>query len=213
MSIAKAHIQYKNKSSKRVPGVTTILGVLAKPALKYWANKLGLANIEVNKYVDILADAGTLAHKMVECYLSKNKCDTDDYSKNNIGLAENAMLKFHEWEKQHEYEVIFLEKALVSELYQFGGTIDIYWKLDGILTLTDIKTSKAIYDEQETQAVAYKMLLEENGYKVEQVKILRIGRDENEGFEDKKICKIELHKVRFKLARQLYEINKDLKRK
>ena len=61
------HVVMKNKDGKRVPSVTTVLGVMAKPQLVYWANKIGLEGIKVNEYVDDKAVIGTLAHYMAEC--------------------------------------------------------------------------------------------------------------------------------------------------
>jgi hypothetical protein len=210
MKKAKAHIRYKNKDGIIVPGVTTILSVMAKPALKYWANKLGLQGIEVNKYVDILADAGTLAHSMVECKLKNIECNTYEYSQHDIDLAKNSINSFDNWLEQNKFESIFLEKEFVSEQYQFGGTIDIYGKLNEKLTLIDLKTSKAIYSEMETQACAYALLLEENNCEVEQIIILRIGRTKSEKFEERIVDNVELHQRRFIVCRELYNLNKEL---
>lgn len=203
-----AHTKYKTKDGDSIPGVTTILGVLNKPALVPWANKLGLQGIEVGKYVDNLADAGTLAHNIVECHLKNEKPDYSDYSKNQIDLAENAALKYFAWEKENKVEMILSEAMLVSEVFMFGGTIDCYANLNGKKTLIDFKTCKALYGEHFTQTAAYKVLLEEAGYQVEDIRILRIGRDESEGFEDAKVPMIDLHWEKFKHCLEIYRINK-----
>lgn len=52
----------------------------------------------------------------------------------------------------------------------------------------DFKTGKAIYDEYFVQLAAYVNLLRENGYAVDNVRILRIGRDETEGFEERVVA-------------------------
>jgi hypothetical protein len=62
----KAHIIYKLADDSRVPGCTTICGILDKPALLEWANRIGLQGIEMRRYVDDKADIGTLAHDMIE---------------------------------------------------------------------------------------------------------------------------------------------------
>ena len=67
--------RYRLLDKSIVPGVTTILNVLSKPALVPWANKLGLQGIEVGKYVDALGEIGTLAHLMVENYLNTKMVD------------------------------------------------------------------------------------------------------------------------------------------
>jgi len=144
---AKQHIIYKNAQGKRLPGVTTITGVLNKPALVPWANNLGLKGIKVREYVDDLATIGTLAHYMVECHIKKKEPVLDDYSKNQISSAENCVLKYFDWESKHNIQYLGTEVSLVSEKYQFGGMLDIPMVLDGINTLVDLKTCKAIYGD------------------------------------------------------------------
>jgi len=180
----KAHIQYR-VNGKRVPGVTTILGELSKPALKYWANAIGLKGIDIKQYVDDKADIGTLAHAMVLAHLRGEEVNTDDYTKKQIDLAENSFIKYLDWEKGKDIKPILLEVPLVSKQYKYGGTIDNYCSLNGSLTLIDYKTSKAIYPEMFYQLAAYQQLLQENGHRVTHTKILRIGRNEDEGFEER----------------------------
>jgi hypothetical protein len=209
---AKAHVQYKNKEGKRIPGVTTITGILNKPALVKWANNLGLQGIDSSKYVDDKAAIGTLCHKMVEDYINGKETDFSDYTPNQKSQAENGFIKFLDWEKENDFKCLDSELQLVSEAHQYGGTCDIYAMLNGKLTLIDIKTSKACYDDQYTQVVAYQYLLIENKKDVEDTRILRIGRDEIEGFDDIKVPAIDLHWERFKSCREIYEINKQLRR-
>ena len=45
-----AHTVYTDSLGTRVPGATTIIGILDKPALIKWANNLGLAGIDSTKY-------------------------------------------------------------------------------------------------------------------------------------------------------------------
>jgi len=212
----KAHTIYKNAAGKRVPGVTTITGILNKPALVKWANNLGLEGIDSSKYVDEMAKIGTLAHYIVECHVRETITgkevapDFSDATPNQIDLATNAVLKYFEWEKGHEIKYIATEMLLVSEKMQVGGQCDIYCVLDGKKTLIDLKTCKGIYPEQFTQVCAYAELLKENGHVVEDVRILRIGRDESEGFDDKKVPFLDLHWERFQHCRAIYELNKTI---
>jgi hypothetical protein len=180
----KAHIVYKNKEGGKVPGTTTILGVLAKNALIHWAWDLGTKGIDYRKFRDEKATIGTLAHYLIQCHLSGEEPQTDDYSKNQIEQAENCTLSYYEWEKNHPIKPILLEEPLVSELYQYGGTIDIYAELNGKNVLIDLKTSKAIYaNPMAYQLAAYRELLVEKGQKVDYAMILNIPRDENEEFK------------------------------
>ena len=55
----RVHTVYKTKDGKRVPGVTTILGVINKPALVRWANNLGLQGIDSQRCSGTLEVAPT----------------------------------------------------------------------------------------------------------------------------------------------------------
>ena len=194
LTSVRAHQRYKMEDGTIVPGVTTVVGILNKPALVPWANKLGLEGIDVSKYVDKTAVIGTCAHYLVQCHLSGEEPDLSDYSAQEISLAENALLKYWEWEKQFKITPILLETQLVSEKKRFGGTVDCYADLNGSRWLIDFKTGKALYDEHFIQLSAYKKLLEDNGYLVDGTAILRIGRDESEGFEYRVLAKKDLNR-------------------
>jgi len=209
----KAHVSYFNKEGKRLPGTTTILGVLNKPLLVPWANKLGLQGINVRDYVDDKADIGTLVHEMMFCDLKGIDVDCDYYTKIQIDIALNSFKKYLEWKKQHTIEPLVLEEPMTSEHYQYGGTIDNYCLLDGIPTLIDYKTCKALYPEHFIQVCAYRQLLRENGYKVKNCAILRVGRVEMEGFEFQEIHKkkIALCWKMFKYCLGIYNLQKQLR--
>lgn len=206
----KAHTRYKTKDGTLVPGVTTITGLAPKPALVPWANKIGLEGIEVGKYVDIYADMGTLVHYYIECYLKKQKADDSEYSQRIINIAQCAFLRVKKWIENKEYELVGSEMKLVSEKYGYGGTIDIFWYLKKVPTLSDIKTSKGIYDEQKMQVAAYRNLLIENGHKVDEVTILRVDKSENPEFESREVTKLDLHFKKFLLYLDIYRLNKEI---
>ena len=208
---ARAHIRYKNKNGKIIPGVTTILSVLNKPALIPWANNLGLKGIDCTRYRDSMADIGTIAHLMIMEHLSGKKQDLSEYSGADIDRAENCLISFFEWERSNKLKPLLVEVPLVSEKYQFGGTIDCYGDLDGKLTLIDFKTSKAIYPEMVHQVAAYRRLLVENGHEVQRVRILRIGRSQDEGFEDRLCPAMESHWKLFSHCLAIYNLKKKIK--
>ena len=207
----KSHTRYRLKDNSIRPGVTTITGILNKPALVKWANNLGLQGVDSSKYVDDKAAIGSCAHYIIEQYLKNEKPDLADYTPNQIDLAENSVLKFYEWEKNQDFRIIKPELKLISEKHRFGGQCDIYCVLNGKNTLIDLKTSKGIFPEMYTQVSAYQQLLIENGYPCEDVRILRIGRDESEGFDDRKVPLLDLHWERFLHCLAIYNINKKIK--
>lgn len=183
---SRQHTVYKLCDGTRVPGVTTILGVINKPALVKWANKLGLDGYDSTKYVDATARIGTCAHELVQEYLGGKLVDRNAYQPDEIDAAENALISFFAWEKAHggKLETIHIELPLVSEKHRYGGTIDWLGYIDGQIWLVDFKTTKGIFPEHEYQTCAYHRLLIEKGYTVHGVRLLRIGRTEDEGFDD-----------------------------
>jgi hypothetical protein len=209
----KAHQLYKTSDGKIVPGVTTVLSVINKPALVPWANGLGLQGISVKDYVDKLANIGTLAHYFVECDLRGDEPDLDAYSPEEIRIAETCLIKYWDWKAENDPKPILIEKQLVSEKWGFGGTIDLFCEIRGVKWLVDLKTSKAIYIDHVTQLAAYTALLKENGYKPDKVRILRIGRNEDEGFEsqEKTLRQLVPHWQRFKGALEIYRADKAIR--
>lgn len=206
MGKSKAHIRYKLKSGEIVPGVTTVLNLLAKPALVPWANKMGLQGIDTSKYVDDKAAIGTLAHAMITDKLTGKETDTTDYSKNQIDLAENSCLSFWEWEKDHKIEnVIFVERPFVSEAHRFGGTLDIYAVVNGKREIIDLKTGSGIYDEHIYQVAVLKVLLEENGFPVAATRVVNIPRAETEAFGERVISETE-NRVGWEIFRNLLSV-------
>ncbi len=216
----KPHQAYYNKAGTRLPSCTTITDVMNKPFLVPWANKLGLEGIDVKAYVDLLAKAGTCAHLMVEMYYREREPDVSAFTPDQQVLAKISFGKFEEWQHENNFEPIeidgekTIELNLVSEKYQFGGKSDLYGMLHGKRTLLDVKTAKAVYSDHFTQAGGYEITLEENSFPVDDVRILRIGRGENETFEcagiNPKMRK--LHIERFIVCRELYELNKKIGR-
>lgn len=208
---AKAHMIYKTSEGKRVAGVTTITRLLNKPYLITWANKLGLEGIDSTKYRDEAAEIGMLAHAIIQAHLAKEELDYREYSSIQKDLAENAVLSFLEWEKNHRIEPILLEEALVSDNKEYGGTVDCYCKLDGGATLIDFKTGKAIYEEYFVQVAGYAELLKEKGHRVEKIMILRVGRDNTEGFETRIVTDYSKYYEIFESLLHIYKLKKELK--
>jgi len=180
-----AHTRYYLKSGQRVPSVTTALSILHKPALLHWAWEQGLSGKDYRKVRDQFAEIGTLAHYLIMCHLKNITPDTSEYSANDIQAAQRCLEKYWQWEKEHPMTPVMIEQPMVSEKYRFGGTIDCLCNIQGSLVLVDYKTSKAIYDDHFCQLAAYVQLLNENGYSVSNARILRIGRNPGEGFEER----------------------------
>jgi len=210
---SKVHTIYKLKDGTKVPGVTTVLGVMNKPALMNWAWQLGTQGIDYKHYVDATARIGTLAHEMIQAYLGGPEWDRSAYTPEEIDTAENAVLSFYEWERQtgHTMQTLEIEMPVVSEEYGYGGTVDWLGYIDGKLWLVDIKTSKGLYPEHEYQVSAYHQALLEKGYKVEGVRLLRVGRSEDEGFYDHVLSNVQLN-AGWKVFTSALDLYKNIKK-
>ena len=162
MANLKAHQKYVTSSGETVPGATTVLNILNKPALIPWAWELGRQGIDLNKARTLAMDTGTCAHLMIAAYIKGEKPDLADFNKEMVDKAETAFLAFLEWEKQNGVKWIFSELQLVSDDLRYGGTIDAIAQHGDAFWLIDFKTSKggACYPEYKYQVAAYRNLYE-----------------------------------------------------
>jgi len=153
-----AHQRYRNKNGAIVPGVTTVIGLLAKPALVPWAWKLGMQGEDMNKVRDMAAEIGTATHYMAECRLKNEQPDFQHTTPFVKEQAMSLMPAFDKYMADNPAKTLGSEVSVVSEKWQFGGCID--WiavpESTGLITIRDIKTSAGIYPEYRIQLVAYK---------------------------------------------------------
>jgi hypothetical protein len=108
-----------------------------------------------------------------------------------------------------------VELPLVSETWRYGGMVDWYGTIDGKKWLVDIKTSKGLFPEHVFQVAAYWQMLLENEYQVDGVRLLRVGRTEDEGFDDHVIDTPKLKQAWdvFEAALRLYRAKQIFERK
>ena len=206
------HTVYKTADGKRVPSVTTYLGILAKPALIGWAWNLGVQGIDYRKARDQAGDTGTLVHYLILHALKGEEPDLSAYSPQELATVVSPMEKFEKWKVEHELEPILMETPLVSEIYGFGGTPDFYGKDNGKFTLLDFKTSGDVYAENFHQLAAYKYLLEEHNYPVESARIIRVSKVIDEAFDDRAAGNLENHWEIFLACQKIYELQKLVRR-
>ena len=182
-SRAKAHTSYYLGDGTKVPSVTSILRVIGKGEhLLTWANSLGLDGYDVIEYRKAQAAVGTLGHAMIQADLLGRSMDFYGFSQEERDRADNVLRSYRAWRRLHNPEPILVEEPLVSESCKYGGTIDLYARLGDLCGIIDVKTSNDIYDEHFYQIAAYSRLLVENGHRVDFNAILRVGRDEGDGF-------------------------------
>lgn len=181
----KSHITYRNAAGEKVPGVTTVLGMLNKPALLRWAWQLGKDGVELEKARQGAADVGTIAHALCEAYLRDMTFDASNITPEMLSKAETGFLRFLDFWDKEGLRVVATERAMVSERWQVGGTLDVLGqRKDGRLVLVDLKTSKGIYDEMLIQTATYAALYEEVASQpVDDVVVVRIGKEDADDLE------------------------------
>lgn len=216
---------------KRVPGVTTIIGRFKDSGgLMYWAYSQGQANergeiATLYEKRDESAESGTLAHSMVEAYLTDGDegqekftqacVDDPKITPETLESANNAYLAFYKWWLMTDMTIVEQEMGLVSTVHRFGGCPDAVGMVDGELCLIDWKTSNAVYSDYLIQLAAYKILWEENhpdrpitgGFH-----LCRFAKQHGD-FAHHYYPNLDEAAEQFLLFRRAYEIDKELKKR
>lgn len=219
---------YYNAAGDKVPGTTTIIGRFKESGgLVQWAYKSGRehermvsqgkqAPRHLYDVVQAAADAGTLAHDMIEAHiLGGNYALPDKVDEAIATKARNAFAQFLEWREQTRIEIVATERAYVSERHQFGGTVDgIGRDMKGRIVLIDWKTSNAVYSDYLIQLAAYALLLEECApeFTPTGFHLLRVAK-ESADFAHHYFGELEDAKRQFLLYRQAYDIDKKLSKR
>jgi len=159
---------------RTVDGVTSVLEIIAKPALIAWAaNKTSEyidQNLPVGQPIDEImkmrlvkdcksayrkkaqdaADIGTMFHDWVHSYIiGKNpKIPTNE-------MLKKAVEQFLNWVKERDVKFIDSERRVLSLMHGYCGTCDFIAKIGKKLVLGDIKTSTGIWEEYYLQVSAY----------------------------------------------------------
>ena len=176
---------------KRLPSVTEILAIVAKPYLIPWANRMGLQGVDLMEYNAEFTNLGTLVHGKIESYYNNTEFDDTAYPEAMKLKANELFGKFLNWESGRKIFPLFNELPMIC--HRFGGTIDAVVEMDGKLTIIDWKTSREIYPEYFAQLSAYFYLMRygkpmigepdfhqrviDTGKRIEQVAVVQIPKD------------------------------------
>ncbi|HEY7823520.1 MAG TPA: hypothetical protein VIG24_11820 [Acidimicrobiia bacterium] len=197
---------YQAPDGELVPSITNVLGVLDKPALKFWAAgqvaeraydmRHSLTQLEREEAVTILkqspwrsssraADRGTTIHAYLETRLQGLEPREISGEAARFRKAADAFLD--DWTP----EPLHLEMTVFGDGY--AGTGDLWAKLgNGAVAVLDYKTSKAIYPEAALQlaALARADVTPDGSLApvVDEAWVVRIGED---GYEAKQVRDID----------------------
>jgi hypothetical protein len=206
---------YRNAKGEKIPGTTTIIGKFKEAGgLIHWAWSLGMEGKDYREVRDAAADAGTLAHDAVESYIHKQPVKWPDGPAEKVEKAQMAFSAFLEWAEGSKLTVDRTEVQLVSEKYQFGGTLDAMF-IQGKRSMGDWKTSNGIYTDYLVQLGAYGILWEEN-YPNDPIEggfhLVRFDKTYGD-FSHKWWSELEAAKKKFLCYREAYELDKELKKR
>lgn len=177
-----------------VPGVTSILGILDKPALLPWAAGLASKYVQENlpenatkdqiKEVcekaksewrsvrDEAGDIGTEVHAFAE-----NLFRGKPTAVPSNPLVQNGVTALQAWIAEHDIQPIEIERVVFSQACFVAGTMDMLAAVNGKLTQVDFKTGKGIYPEHKFQTGIYKRAWEEeNRERIEQNIIVNLDK-------------------------------------
>ena len=172
----KKHVYYLD--GKPLSGVTSVLGVIAKPALIGWSARMAAEYVRENltslddleavceaaksahaKKRDKAADSGTDVHASVENYV--RECILK-HSGHPLATYDESLNQFVSWANDEGIRFIESEKKLYSRDLALAGTVDLVFEKDGKRYVGDIKTYKKLWDRTPMlQCAAYSIMHEE----------------------------------------------------
>ena len=130
----------------------------------------------------------------------------------------NGIKKYEVWREQNKGETVLLEAIVASVVHQYGGKFDHLSIRNGLLILSDYKTSNGIYVDQFIQLASYAIAIEEwldkwlaqygLPLKVGGLEVLRFGKENGDDFHPLLIAnpeEIEQLKYQAIRCRQTYK--------
>jgi hypothetical protein len=206
---------YHNAAGKRVPGVTTITGRFKDSGgMIYKANEVGRDGLTLEEAWYSSGEVGHAVHKMVEANIHGARFLPVVAEE----IREKAMAAYEAWQDWFAGTKLTVEATeipLVSEEYQFGGTIDCLLRdSSGRLCIGDWKSSNALYGDYLLQIAAYGLLWDETqdekitgGYH-----LVRFSKSEGD-LEHRHFRNLDNALRMFLLLREAYELDKEVKRR
>jgi hypothetical protein len=161
---------------KPLTGVTTILSVIAKPALIQWAANMAIdyvlkhglekekeARLAHRKKKEEAGQKGTDIHALIEAEVKNAIKNTNGYfiEKWKEQYDSPQILHFIDWAIKEKVKFLASEKRVYSEKYWYAGTFDFLCEIKGKIYLGDTKTSSGIWPEFWYQTSAYQNALQE----------------------------------------------------
>lgn len=109
-------------------------------------------------------DIGTQVHALVEWNMRKALGQIVGPEPRVVDDAQWAFMAWQDWAGAVGLKPLFIEQTVFSRTHGYAGTMDLLAEVNGIVTLVDFKTGKAIYPEAFLQNAAYQVALSEMGH-------------------------------------------------
>ena len=192
---------------RRWPSVTTVLDVIAKPALGPWYAKEERRHFET-AMLEVLSQQGArdpeyVLAAVVAAVSGVKAADREKQTALTIGTAVHAGIEWEvrralgedagpspvlpdpavwaieswkDWARSVALEPLAIERTIYCERCGYAGTLDLYARVRGVLTVLDWKSGKAIYPEALLQNVAYRHAAARRGLPAAQGLIVRLPK-------------------------------------
>lgn len=106
-------------------------------------------------------EIGTQVHQLIEWNLRKQLGQSVGPEPRVVDDARWALMAWQDWAQSVDLLPMYIEQKVFSRTHGYAGTMDLLAKVNGVDTLIDFKTGKAIYAEAFLQNVAYQVALAE----------------------------------------------------
>ena len=190
-----------------LPSVTTVIGVINKPALVPWAANAERRAFEAAmlavaaQYALIPADV--LLDRVIEAVSGVKAAEREKQEAATIGTAVHAWISWQlrrelsdkpgpepplsdaaawaaeawkDWARSVDLVPIAIERVVYCQACGYAGTMDLYARVNGVLTVLDWKSGRAIYPEAFLQNVAYRHAARVLGMPSDQGLVVRLPK-------------------------------------
>jgi hypothetical protein len=192
---------------QRLPSVTTILDIIAKPALGPWYAKeerryFETAMLEVlsrpgardpefvlaavakavtgvkaaDREKQKAAAIGTAVHAGIEWQLRRQLGEDPGPAPRLPDVAAWGVESWKDWARSVDLAPLAIERTVYCLECGYAGTLDLYARVKGVLTVLDWKSGKAIYPEAFLQNLAYRHAATDAGLPSAQGLIVRLPK-------------------------------------
>jgi len=149
----------------RYPRVSRIIGLIAKPGIGTWRERLIREGRDPDAETKEAAGYGTALHKILE--------DIDreptQYDSARISIAtpfehRETVAAYMRWRVANVARVLMVEQTVYHENHRFAGTLDrLYLLKNGARVIGDFKSGKSVDGTYRLQQMAYQEALESMG--------------------------------------------------